>query len=172
MINQQSWTDLKDRTEEIQELVMQVCDLQPAIQSGPEMLYRENNWGLTANAALYSALLEMRDTGVMQSHEEIMATRGSYSESPSGFPGTQEDQDETIAFRRRAQSVITKDISWFIQNGETEEIRLRAKEYREKALLDLYLEHVKQTGETYFPELQQLLEAEWKFRIHSIDDDG
>jgi hypothetical protein len=61
-------------------------------------------------------------------------------------------------------------LSWFIQNGETENIRLKAREYREKLLLDLYLEHVKQTGETYFPQLQQLLEAEWKFKFQGDDN--
>jgi hypothetical protein len=64
---------------------------------------------------------------------------------------------------------VTRDLAWFIQNGENEEIRLKAEEYRERILMDLYLEHVKQTGETYFPQLQQLLEAEWKFKFQGDD---
>jgi hypothetical protein len=166
MADQQEWQDLKNRTEEIQELVMQVCELDSSSQKQPELAYRENNWGLTPNPILCTALLQMRDSGIIQDHKVIMSSRGAYSQPASGDPGTQEETGELISFRKKAQTIITNDITWFIQNGETEEIRLRAKEYREKALLDLYLEHVKQTGETYFPELQQLLEAEWKFRLH------
>lgn len=171
MADQHQWVDLSNRTEEIQELVMQVAELSTASNSSPELTYREYNWGLTGNPILCSALLKMRDTGVLCSHSQILSERGSYSADTSGGQGTQEENEANINYRRRPESIVTRDLAWFIQNGETEEIRLSAKEYREKALLDLYLEHVKQTGETYFPQLQQLLEAEWKFKIHSNEDD-
>jgi hypothetical protein len=171
MADQQPWIDLAERTEEIQELVMQVCELTPHANQSPELLYREYNWGLTGNPVLCSALLKMRDSGVLNSHRQILSERGAYSADASGTQGVQEEIDDNINYRRKPESIVTKDLAWFIQNGENEEIKLRAKEYREKALLDLYLEHVKQSGETYFPQLQQLLEAEWKFRIHASDDD-
>jgi hypothetical protein len=113
----------------------------------------------------------MRDSGILQNHQEILSERGTYTDPSTGNSGVQEEENDTIVIRRKPESIVTKNISWFIQNGETEEIRLKAKEYRERALLDLYLEHVKQTGETYFPQLQQLLEAEWKFKIHGNDED-
>jgi hypothetical protein len=171
MADQTTWIDLKNRTEEIQELVSQVgkFSTQPNVSS--EHLYREYNWGLTGNPVLCSALLRMRDTGTLQNHQEILSERGPYTDPSTGGAGVQEDdENDTVVIRRKQESIVTKDISWFIQNGETEDIRLKAKEYRERALLDLYLEHVKQTGETYFPQLQQLLEAEWKFKIHESDE--
>lgn len=171
MADQQQWTDLKDRTEEIQELVMQVCELSSQSNKSPELLYREYNWGLTGNPVLCSALLKMRSSGELYNHQQILSERGSYSADTSGDHGIQEEIDDNISYRRKPESITTKDITWFIQNGETEDVKLKAKEYREKALLDLFMEHVKQTGETYFPQLQQLLEAEWKFRIHANDED-
>ena len=171
MTDQNEWIDLSKRTEEIQELVMQVSELAATGSTSPELLYREYNWGLTGNPVLCSALLKMRDSGTLYSHSEILAERGAYSADPSGSQGIQEENDDNISYRRRPESIVTRDLTWFIQNGDNEEIKLKAKEYREKALLDLYLEHVKQTGETYFPQLQQLLEAEWKFKIHSNEDD-
>jgi hypothetical protein len=172
MSDQTTWIDLKNRTEEIQELVLQVGRFSTQPNASSEHLYREYNWGLTGNPVLCSALLRMRDTGILQNHQEILSKRGPYTDPSSGGTGVQEeDENGTIVIRRKPESIVTRDISWFIQNGETEEIKLKAREYRERALLDLYLEHVKQTGETYFPQLQQLLEAEWKFKIHGNDDD-
>jgi len=169
MSPQHEWIDLSQRTEEIQELVMQLVELTTMGQTEPESVYREFNWGLVQNTILHSSLLEMRRSGRLQNHMEIMEGRGTNSRDPSGRSGAQEDIDDNISIRRRPQTVITRDLSWFIQNGESEDIRLKAKEYREKLLLDLYLEHVKQTGETYFPQLQQLLEAEWKFKFQGDD---
>jgi hypothetical protein len=171
MADQTTWIDLKDRTEEIQELVLQVGRLSSHTNTSSEHLYREYNWGLTGNPVLCSALLRMRDSVILQNHQEILSERGTYTDPSTGNSGVQEEENDTIVIRRKPESIVTKNISWFIQNGETEEIRLKAKEYRERALLDLYLEHVKQTGETYFPQLQQLLEAEWKFKIHGNDED-
>jgi hypothetical protein len=171
MTDQQDWVDLDKRTEEIQELVLQVVDIVYQGKKKPNSVYIESNWGLTGNPILCSALLRMKTSGRILSHDQILSERGAYSKDPSGNSGVQEDIDDSINYRRKPESIITKDITWFIQNGETEEIRLRAREEREKALLDLYLEHIKQTGETYFPQLQQLLEAEWKFHSRSQGDD-
>jgi hypothetical protein len=169
MSAQGEWVDLGKRTEEIQELVIQVVDLTTMGQREPELVYREYNWGLVQNTILCSSLLEMRKSGKLQNNMEIMAGRGTNSRDASGSSGVQEEIDDNISIRRRNQTVITRDLSWFIQNGESEDIRLKARENREKLLMDLYLEHVKQTGETYFPQLQQLLEAEWRFKFQGDD---
>ena len=169
MSTQHEWINFSQRTEEIQELVRQVVDLTTMGQKEPESVYREYNWGLVQNAILCASLLEMRKNGKLQNHNEIMAGRGTNSRDTSGSSGAQEAIDDNINIRLRPQTVITKDLSWFIQNGESEDIRLKAREKREKLLVDLYLEHVKQTGETYFPQLQQLLEAQWKFKFQGDD---
>jgi len=169
MSTQHVWVDLSKRTEEIQELVMQVTDLTTMGEKNAEVLYRECNWGLVQNTILCSALLEMKKHQKLLSHQEIMAARGTNTKDSSGHSGVQEEIDDNINIRRRPQTVVTRDLSWFIQNGETAEIRLKARECREKLLLDFYVEHVKFTGETYFPQLQQLLEAEWKFKFQGDD---
>ncbi len=170
MSTQHEWVNLSQRTEEIQELVLQIVDLGTTGATNPELVYRENNWGLVQNSILCSALLEMQRSGKLQNQSEIMASRGTNTSDASGPSGVQEEIDDSTPVRRKQESVVTKDLKWYIQNGVNSEIRLIAKEYREKLLLDLYLEHVKQTGETYFPQLQQLLEAEWKFKYKGDDN--
>ena len=164
------WVNLSQRTEEIQELVLQIVDIATTGEINPELVYRQHNWGLIQNSILCSALLEMKKSGKLQNQSEIMASRGTNTSDASGASGVQEDIDDNISVRRIPEDIITRDLSWFIQNGDNAEIRLKAKEHREKLLLNLYLEHVKQTGETYFPQLQQLLEAEWKFKFKGDDN--
>jgi len=170
MKSQHEWVDLAERTEEVQELAMQVADIVTLGEKDAEFLYREYNWGLTPNTFLCSALIEMKTHGEIQSHEQIMSSRGTYTNDSSGDQGIQEEIDDSFNYRRKPETIVTRDLAWFIQNGENEDVRLKAKEYRERLLMDLYLEHVKQTGETYFPQLQQLLEAEWKFKFQGEDN--
>jgi hypothetical protein len=169
METQHVWIDLTERTEEVQELVMQVSDILTLGEKDAELLYRECNWGLTPNTFLCSALIEMKTHEEIQTHAQIMSSRGTYTSDSSGDQGIQEEVDVSFNYRRKPETIVTRDLAWFIQNGENEEIRLKAEEYRERILMDLYLEHVKQTGETYFPQLQQLLEAEWKFKFQGDD---
>lgn len=167
---QQEWVELSDRTEEVQNLISQVATVTGSGIFSAEELYERNNWGITTNAALYSALLKMREVGYPISHDEIMIERNKRMISPSGEPGIHEGEiDDTTIVQKRPESIVTRQVLWFMNNGDSQEIRLRAKEQRERALLELYLEHVELTGETYFPQLQQLLESEWKFGFSGND---
>ena len=160
----------EDRTDEIRRSVNAL--LQKLEIDSREILriYQENNWGSLSNAVLYSALLEMIERSEILTADQILQDRNRTPQIPSSPPSTHEDTEEVSeTWIRRRQPVITKDISWFIDNGDTEEIRMKAKEHRERILLDLYLEHIKMTGETYFPEMHRLLKAEWDF---SYRDEG
>ena len=96
MADQTTWIDLKDRTEEIQELVLQVGRLSSHTNTSSEHLYREYNWGLTGNPVLCSALLRMRDSGVLQNHQEILSERGTYTDPSTGNSGVQEEENDII----------------------------------------------------------------------------
>ena len=123
-----------------------------------------------SNTVLYSALLEMKKRKRILTAQQILQDRNRVPQKPSNTPSTYEEPEEVSeTWVRRRQPVITKDISWFVNNGDSEEIRAKAREHRERILLDLYLEHVKMTGETYFPEMHRLLKAEWDF---SYKDEG
>lgn len=171
MSYQQEWVELNKRTGEIQDLVKQVAVATGEGIVSPSELYERNNWGITTNAALCAALLKMKAQGYPISHEEILAERNKLNTRPSGNPGVYDDDiDDTTIVQKKPESIVSRPVIWFMNNGENQDIRLKAKEIREQALLDLYLEHVELTGETYFPQLQQLLESEWKFGFTGNDE--
>ena len=169
MINN-DWQELSARTREVIELVIQISDLATRVEKEAEVVYRDCNWGLVPNSMLYSALLEMREKGTLETHDQIIANRVAYTADSSGATGIQENSDDSFKVRIKPETIITKNLSWFIQNGENEDTRLKAIEARERLLLDLYIEHVKETGETYFPQLQQLLESVWNFKFKGEDN--
>ena len=169
MINN-DWQELSARTREVIELVIQISDLATRGEKEAEVVYRDCNWGLVPNSMLYSALLEMREKGTLETHDQIIANRRPYTADSSGATGIQENSDDSFKVRIKPETIITKNLSWFIQNGENEDTRLKAREARERLLLDLYIEHVKETGETYFPQLQQLLESVWNFKFKGEDN--
>ena len=160
----------EDRTDEIRSSVHALLQKLEIDSREIPGIYQENNWGSLSNSVLYSALLEMIDKSKIFTSDQILQDRNRVPQVPSSPPSTHEDTEEVSeTWIRRRQPVITKDISWFIDNGDSEEIRMKAKEHRERILLDLYLEHIKMTGETYFPEMHILLKAEWDF---SYRDEG
>lgn len=160
----------EDRTDEIRSSVHALLQKLEIDSREIPRIYQENNWGSLSNTVLYSALLEMIDKSKILTSHQILQDRNRVPQIPSSPPSTHEDTEEVSeTWIRRRQPVITKDISWFIDNGDSEEIRMKAKEHRERILLDLYLEHIKMTGETYFPEMHRLLKAEWDF---SYRDEG
>lgn len=161
----------ESRTDEIKKLINLLIDATGSISAGAKSLYEKMEWGQLSNAVLYSALLQMKKEQVIYSAEDILSDRNRVPKPPSGRPSTAEEPEEVSeTWIRRRQPVITKDISWFINNGDTNEIKQHAREYRERVLLDLYMEHVKLTGETYFPEMHRLLKAEWDFSYKSHGD--
>ena len=126
--------------------------------------------GCVTETVSTALLLEMKKRNEILTAQQILQDRNRVPQRPSSAPSTHEEPEEVSeTWVRRRQPVITKDISWFINNGDSEEIRAKAREHRERILLDLYLEHVKMTGETYFPEMHRLLKAEWDF---SYKDEG
>lgn len=169
-MSKNNYQDLSSRTQEVIELVIQIADLTTRGEKEADLVYRDCNWGLVPNSMLYSALLEMREKGTLETHEQIMANRGSYTADSSGATGVQEDSDDSFKVSIKSETIITKNLAWFIQNGANKDIKLKAKEVRERLLLDLYIEHVKETGETYFPQLQQLLESVWNFKFKGDDN--
>ena len=91
-------------------------------------LYLENNWGSLSNTVLYSALLEMKKRNQLLTAQQILQGRNRVPQKPSNTPSTHEDPEEVSeTWVRRRQPVVTKDISWFINNGDSEEIRAKAR---------------------------------------------
>ena len=154
----------ENRTDEIKRTIHTLLEKLEINPGEISRVYAENNWGSLSNTVLYSALLQMSKQSKLLTAQQILRDRNRVPQKPSSSPSTHEDPDEVSeTWVRRRQPVVTKDISWFINNGDSEEIRIKAREHRERILLDLYLEHVKMTGETYFPEMHRLLKAEWDF---------
>ena len=159
------------RTQEIQREIKSLLSKLGKDESQAYDIYQELNWGSLSNHVLYSSLLIMDKNEQLMSSDQILSERNRIPDRPSGQPGTYEDPvEQSETWVRRRQPVITKDITWFINNGDSEEMRNKAREYRERILLDLYTEHVRLTGETFFPELHGLLKAEWDFSFSNEDD--
>ena len=167
MSQQQDWIRLEQRSEDVLEKVTRVTEILGEGIFSPEELYDRNNWGLTPNGALYNALLRMESQSMLMTHEQILI---EHNQGPSQYEATVHDLDDTTFVQRRPQSITARPISWFMNSGSSPEIRLRAKEERERVLLEFYMAHVAMTGETYFPQLHQLLEAEWRFGFSSEDN--
>ena len=167
MSQQQDWVNLDQRSEDVRERVISVTEALGEGIFSPTDLYDRNNWGLTPNGALYNALLKMEANGVLMTHEQIQV---EHNQGTSQYESTVHDLDDTTFVQRRPQSITARPIAWFMNSGSSPEIRLRAKEERERVLLEFYMAHVAMTGETYFPQLHQLLEAEWRFGFSSEDD--
>ena len=154
----------ENRTEETKRAITSLLGDLGIAESKKLSIYNQNNWGSLSNPVLYTALLKMSRDRELLSAEQILSERNRVPNPPAGPPSVHEEPEEVPeVWVRRRQPVIVKDVSWFINNGETKEIQTKAREYRERVLLDLYLEHVKMTGETYFPEMHRLLKAEWDF---------
>lgn len=161
----------EERTQEIKNEIKSLLIRLGNNESEIMDIYQDLNWGSLANNVLYTALLAMDRNNELMSADQILSTRNRTPNKPSGRPTTQEEPaEQSETWVRRRQPVITKDIKWFINNGSSAEIRNKAQDYRQKVLLTLYTEHVRETGETYFPELHGLLKAEWDFSYSNEDD--
>ena len=116
-----------DRTEEIQTTIKSLFQDLEIDELEIPSLYLENNWGTLSNTVLYSALLEMKRRRQILNAQQILQDRNRVPQRPSNTPSTHEEPEEVSeTWVRRRQPVITKDISWFVNNGDSEEIRVKS----------------------------------------------
>lgn len=161
MINSSmEWIPLSNRTTEIQQKVQEVFQAfadKSLFQSGLD-LYEDLEWGHLSQADLYRGLIESKRIKHCLNKEEMQAL--SPKPMTALEPGKSEDGfDDTTIVELIPNDVEGKSLSWFAAHPPNPEIGIKASDIIDERILDLYVTHVNETGETYFPQLESQLRA-------------
>lgn len=152
------WIPIEERPNDISSKIQKVLDVVQELNKqkiSVSEAYEQYRWGeFQHQGQLYQALTDMQREKKLTSFQEWYAKSGG--KNPENIQQSKEEEITIIkTIQRRDQEF--NSLQWFMINGETEEVRLQAKEIYEKRLIDLYIRHVNSTGETYFPELKEEL---------------
>ena len=166
MTKQNEWIPLAQRSSDIQQKVNQSYEQLADKSMYEDMLdlYSEKDWGTLTEGSLYRGLLEgLRKRNIL-SAKEISNLIPSPPVEGEIEKGIQEDEDEVgIKVMPPRADMNVKSLKWFRSNAPTTKIKEEADDLFRIRLLDLYISHVNETGETYFPPLEQLLRAHAEF---------
>lgn len=127
--------------------------------SSAEELYDDMEWGKLNQADLYRGLVES------SRRQKCLTLNEMTSIIPPPVstvvePGYSEDDfDDTTLVDLLPNDVEGKSLSWFVAHPPSQEIGRKASDIIDQRILDLYVTHVNETGETYFPQLESQLRA-------------
>lgn len=124
-----------------------------------EELYDDMEWGSLGQADLYRGLVESgRQKRCLTADEMIKIIPQSLTTGIE--PGAIEDEfDDTTIVDLIPSDVEGKSLSWFVAHPPNQAIGAKASDILDERILDLYVTHVNETGETYFPQLEAQLRA-------------
>jgi len=129
------------------------------ICTSAEELYDDMEWGKLGQADLYRGLIESTRLKKCLSVDEMMKIIPK-STSTGIEPGHNEDEfDDTTIVDLIPNDVEGKSLSWFVAHPPNQDIGIKASDILDQRILDLYVTHVNETGETYFPQLESQLRA-------------
>lgn len=155
------WISFTKRTPEIklkaEEIFRAYAD--KALSTNAEELYDDMEWGKLEQADLYRGLVEsVRQKKCLTADEMIQIIPKPL---PTGIaPGTNEEEfDDTTVVDLIPNDVEGKSLSWFVAHPPNKAVGARASDTLDQRILDLYVTHVNETGETYFPQLEAQLRA-------------
>lgn len=124
-----------------------------------EELYDDMEWGKLNQADLYRGLIESSRQHKCLTFKE-MSDIIPPPVSADIQPGHSEDDfDDTTLVDLVPNDVEGKSLSWFVAHPPSQEIGYKASDIIDQRILDLYVTHVNETGETYFPQLESQLRA-------------
>lgn len=149
--------DVKDKVNQIYNLYADKHIFNEAID-----LYLDQEWGSIEQSVLYKGLLECGRKQV------ILPASAMVKLIPQPIigiePGAQEDEiEEPIIVPKPNNAQVGKPLKWFRAQPPNSKIKNEAEDQYRLRLLDLYISHVNETGETYFPRLEQMLRANAEF---------
>jgi hypothetical protein len=124
-----------------------------------EELYDDMEWGKLNQADLYRGLTEssrQRKCLTFNEMTDIIPPPVSADIQP-GY--NEDDFDDTTLVDLVPNDVEGKSLSWFVAHPPSQEIGHKASDIIDQRILDLYVTHVNETGETYFPQLESQLRA-------------
>ena len=166
MTNQTEWIPFAKRPPDIQQKVNQAYEqlADKSIYEDALDLYSEKDWGSLTEGSLYRGLLEGQRKKKILTAKEINNLRPPVPEKDEIEKGIQEDVDEVgIKVRTPKPDKEVQSLKWFRSNAPTTKIKEDSDDQYRIRLLDLYVSHVNETGETYFPRLEQMLRANAEF---------
>lgn len=159
------WIDYQSRSIDVRELIISLVskvNTTDGTSYRPESVYEDNDWGAFESAYLYKALIQMTRENTLWDKDQIL----------SRFPISSSQRindssvfvDEGDEYEPETPDVLTRSLNWFKSAAPERIIRDTAKDEYEQRLLALYVEHVESTGETFYPELQSILENQFDFQ--------
>jgi hypothetical protein len=124
-----------------------------------EELYDDMEWGKLNQADLYRGLIESSRLQKCLTFSEMISIIPPPI-STGIQPGYSEDEfDDTTLVDLVPNDVEGKSLSWFVAHPPSQDIGIKASDIIDGRILDLYVTHVNETGETYFPQLESQLRA-------------
>lgn len=163
MVNQASshWISFSQRSPEIklksEEVFRRLANKE--LSRTAEELYDDMEWGNLVQSDLYRGLVESLRQGKCLTATE-MATLIPSAASTGIAPGVNEEEfDDTTVVDLIPTDVEGKSLSWFVAHPPNPSIGAQASDILDQRILDLYVTHVNETGETYFPQLEAQLRA-------------
>lgn len=164
MATNQEWTEYSKRSVDLRELIEKLIsevNKKEGTAYKADTVYADNGWGVYESAFLYKAVIQMiREQSIWNRDTitEKLPERAREFDEPNVFT------DEGDEIELESPDVITRSLNWFKSAAPEKDIRDNARDEYEQRLLALYVEHVELTGETFYPDLQSILENEYDFR--------
>jgi hypothetical protein len=167
------WTELSQRPEHLRALVLITLQTK---KKTPQFYFQEK-LGLLSDADLESYLNSLNiaeDAAKTASEKELDSTStppmaNDMSSNSSLESSLRSDQNMN---RSPQERILPEDvrqvrsIGWIRKNGLTDEDRLRAEEMYRELVMDLWYKHVAETGQTYYPPLQNELLDEYTLQAN------
>jgi hypothetical protein len=165
MATQNNWTEFRSRSVDVQELVRKLVQQLNRINGtkySAEIVYEDNEWGVFESSYLYRALSQMIKDKLIWDKDTILENlpQSVAHEAPESTVFT----DEGDEIELESPDVITRTLNWFKSAAPEKSIREKAKEEYEQRILALYVEHIESTGQTFYPEMQAILENQFDFQ--------
>lgn len=166
MALQGTWTDYTARSVDVQELIrklVQQVNAATGAEYSPSVVYLDYEWGVFESSYLYRALTQMSKEKTLWDKDTILERlpeSGVGQHQPNESSVFIDDGDD---IELESPDVITRSLNWFKSAAPDKSIRDKAKDEYEQRLLALYVEHLESTGQTFYPELQAILENQFDF---------
>jgi hypothetical protein len=155
------WISFSKRSPEVKLKIEEIfrAHANKELCTSAEELYDDMEWGKLSQADLYRGLIESSRRQKCLTFSEMVSIIPP-AVSNDVQPGYSEEEfDDTTLVDLVPNDVEGKSLSWFVAHPPSQEIGIKASDIIDQRILDLYVTHVNETGETYFPQLESQLRA-------------
>lgn len=157
-----TWTDLSQRPSQLRELVLRAIK---ELGKSPQFYFQEK-LGVLSDSELEDYVQRLRTSSSLESVSQGVEL-ATFERTGSKGPHKPLADEPSLNSVESQQDVPAEDIrqvrslGWLRKNGLTQEDRAYAEQLYRETILDLWCRYVAQTGETYYPPLQNELLDEY-----------